>query len=386
MLVLPKVKHQDVPTVIRSQRILHQLHPRARLCGHHNTYLNQPEKMGLHNACLQGWAPPPVPLHGPNFRSLSNAHKKELVRIHANLGHPSLERLATHLAATGADETIVRAARDYVRDACVESAQPTIARPGKLHEPTEFNQVLGIDGFFWKGRAGIQVYVVHFIDECSCFHLGRRVESRHTSAALPAFQESWMSWAGAPREIYLDSAGQLRSTDMWTALQSLNIQAFVTSEAWQRGCVERHGQVIKQMLTRLDQEVAFSTIEEIDTALLQCVRAKNFLVRHQGYSPEQIVLGTSTALPASICSDESCSAHSLAIADGLEADKFRASLDLRARARSAFLNADNSDALRRAALRRTRPVRGPFLQGQCVLYWIKRPHHPNRQAAACSLK
>ena len=279
--------------------------------------------------CLQGWAPPPVPLHGPNFRSLSNAQKTELVRIHANLGHPSPERLATHLAATGADETIVRAARDYVCDACVESAQPTIARPGKLHEPTEFNQVLGIAGFFWKGRAGIQVYVVHFIDECSCFHLGRRVESRHTSAALPAFQESWVSWAGAPREIYLDPAGELRSSDMRTALQSLNIQAFVTSEAWQRGRVERHGQVNKQMLTRLDQEVPFSTVEEIDTALLQCFRAKNSLVRHQGYSPEQIVLGKSTALPASICSDESCSAHSLAIADGLEADKFRASLDLR---------------------------------------------------------
>ena len=91
---------------------------------------------------------------------------------------------------------------------------------------------------------------------------------------------------------------------MWTALQSMNIQAFVTAEAWQRGRVERHGQVIKQMLTRLDQDVPLSNVSDVDAALAQCFRAKNSLVRHQGFSPEQIVLGKATSLPASLCSDE----------------------------------------------------------------------------------
>ena len=220
-----------------------------------------------------GWGPPPVPLHGPHFRALRKSEQAELIRVHNNLGHPAPERLSAHLRAIGAADAIVQAARDYVCDACVESAHSSISRPAKLHEPTEFNQVVGIDGFFWRGQAGFQIYVVHFIDECSCFHLGRRVDSRHTSSALPAFQDAWLTCAGAPKEMYVDPAGELRSTEMWTALQSMNIQAFVTAEAWQRGHVERHGQVIKQMLTRLDQDVPLSNVSDVDAALAQCFRA-----------------------------------------------------------------------------------------------------------------
>ena len=203
---------------------------------------------------LEGWAPPPVPLHGPAYRSLTSQEKSDLVRMHRNLGHPAPMTLAEHLTSAGAAGHIIAGAREYQCDTCLESTQPRHQRPSKLHEPVEFNHTVGVDGFYFKGRAGFQVYVLHVIDEASCFHLGRRAASRHTSQAIRLLEELWLSWAGSPKNIYLDPAGEFRSEEWLTFLQGHNMLPFVTTDAWQRGRVERHGDVVKQMLARCDEE------------------------------------------------------------------------------------------------------------------------------------
>lgn len=87
---------------------------------------------------LEGWAPPPVPLHGPKYRSLNSDEKRQLVQLHKNLGHPDPSVFANHLKDQGALDHIVEAARDFVCDTCVESTQTRHQRPSKLHEPKEF--------------------------------------------------------------------------------------------------------------------------------------------------------------------------------------------------------------------------------------------------------
>ena len=59
-------------------------------------------------------------------------------------------------------------------------------------------------------------------------------------------------------------------------------------------------------------------------------------------------------------SDETATAHGLAIAEGLEGDAFRENLARRSAAQQAFVEADNSDAIRRALLRRSNPIRGSY--------------------------
>ena len=134
------------------------------------------------------------------------------------------------------------------------------------------------------------------------------------------------------------------------------------------------------MLNRLDTDRAISTAEEFDQALLQSCQAKNSLVRHFGYAPEQIVLGKSIRIPASNASDETATSHTLADGDDLEAERHKSRLELCCKARQAFLEADNSQTIRRAMLRRSNPVRGPYTAGQLVLYWLKKKS-PNRLAA-----
>ena len=213
--------------------------------------------------------------------------KSDLIRLQTYLGHPSPETLAKHLAIAKASPHVVQAAKEFVCDACVESTQPRHQRPAKLHEVSEFNEEVGLDGFYWRGQGGFQVHVVHLIDEGSCFNLGRRSTSRHHLDTLQVIQDAWNSWAGPPCHLYLDPAGELRAAKLEETLQPWGTTCFVTSEAWQRGRVERHGRIIKQMLTRMDNQQPTATVEEFDTILLLCFQAKNAMVRRFGYPPEQ---------------------------------------------------------------------------------------------------
>ncbi|CAE7423916.1 RE1 [Symbiodinium sp. CCMP2592] len=213
------------------------------------------------------------------------------------MGHPDPKKLSEHLRAAGEDKQLVEAALDYQ---C----------------------------------AGYRAYVVHVLDESSCFHLG------------------------TPKLVYVDPAGEFRSEATLEAFQRQNIKTFVTAAAWQRGRVERHGDIVKSMLSRLDKESPITNDSSLDQALHQVFNAKNALVRHKGYAPEQIVLGRSVRIPGSITSDEEWSSHALTEGDDLEAEAHRRRLDLRCRARQAFFEADNCQTIRRAMLRRSHPVGG----------------------------
>ena len=330
------------------------------------------------NQVCEGWAPPPIALHGPKFRLLSENEKNDLVKLHKNLGHPDPEKLAAHLQAQGARLQVIEAAREFVCDACVESSAFRHQRPAQLHDPSEFNDFVGIDGFFWSGKAGFQVMVFHCIDEASLFHLGRRLDNRNLEHVIPAFSDMWLSWAGNPTGIYSDPAGEFCSDEWLSFLQGLNIVPKLSTEAWQKGRVERHGALIKEMLNRYDAEKVISSTHEFDTVLRACFQAKNSLSRHQGFSPEQIVLGKATRVPASLTADESLGAHSMAVGDDLACERFRQQLEIRSLARKTFLATDNDQAIRRALLRRSCPPRGPFHAGQLVMYW-RRPGKPNRR-------
>ena len=257
-------------------------------------------------------------------------------------------------------------------DGCVETQKgPKTARPGQLHPIREFNDLIGIDGFYWKGKRDFQVHVIHCIDEGSLFHLGKR-NDRGANLTQGLLEDMWFSWAKAPSSLYSDPAGEFISERWLDFLQEHNIKPELTSEAWRRGRVERHGGVIKDMLTRMDAEQPFENTADFDMALRKCFQSKNSMIKHNGFSPEQIVLGKATKLPASLTCDEDLAAHSLAGSDTPEGLKFLESLNRREQARRAFLQADNNAAARRALVGRSRPHRGDWQSGQWCLYWRRR--------------
>ena len=60
---------------------------------------------------------------------------------------------------------------------------------------------------------------------------------------------------------------------------------------WQLGRAERHGSILKTMLSRFEAEHPIQNSRDFQEALELCCLAKNALSRAQGFTPEILVLG-----------------------------------------------------------------------------------------------
>ena len=82
----------------------------------------------------QGHPPRSIPRHGPGYLRLSDEQKKEISRLHNNLGHPSADMFAKFLGERKAEPEIIQGARDYSCSVCLETV-PTVklSRPSKIH-------------------------------------------------------------------------------------------------------------------------------------------------------------------------------------------------------------------------------------------------------------
>ena len=340
-----------------------------------NVSSNQPDRsQAVVTPCrvdVPPWTPMSATVSGPKFLALSDKDKGIIRKLHRNLGHPTAARLARHLTEMHALPQLIEGAKDFQCESCAELTSPHKSMPGNLKDPKEFNEKISIDGFEWKSKSGLTTYVLHILDDATRFHLGRRTQ-RDSQLLTKGAKDMWLQWAGTPNQIAHDQGGEF-VTDEWKLfLQENGITPILSSAPWQRGRIERHGGVIKEMLNRMDQEKPINDLNHFDEALFQCFHAKNTMSVHEGYSPEQAVLGKASKLPASVVSDEDLTAHMACDGKDLASDLFRQKLELRASARAAFSQADNSAAIRRAMNHQSRGVAHSWSCGQLCMYWDKR--------------
>ena len=317
------------------------------------------------------WTPLSATVSGPKFQSLNSHDKGIIKKLHNNLGHPTAEKLARHLSENQALRALVEGAKDFVCPSCAERKPPALTTPGNLREAKEFNEKIHIDGFEWESKRGLKIYVLHILDDATRFHLGIRTH-RDADRAIKMVKQNWFQGAGIPQYIAHDQGGEFVSEEWKIMLQENGICPILSAAPWQRGRIERHGGIIKEMLDRIDNERNIEDLTQLDGALQQCFRAKNMMSVHEGYSPEQAVLGRASRLPASIIDDESLSTHLSGHGSDLASDRFRRRLEMRAAARSAFSRADNSEAIRRALTHQSRGTSHPWTCGQLCMYWDRR--------------
>ena len=317
------------------------------------------------------WTPVSASVSGPKFLELSDADQGKIRKLHSNLGHPTAEKLARHLSEVNAKSELVSGARDYQCASCAERVKPGLSTPGNLKDHKEFNERVSIDGFEWESNSGYKAYVLHILDDATRFHLGQRTR-RESEVTSRLVKNMWFQWAGFPKQIIHDQGGEFMTQEWKDLLCQNGIQPILTAAPWQRGRIERHGGVVKEMLSRIDHEIPILDNKQFDEALAQCFHAKNTMSIVAGYSPEQAVLGRASQLPASIVSDETTGPHLNSLADDVASNAFNQRLQLRASARAAFAKSDNSDAIRRAMLRQSRGEVHAWACGQLCMYWDRR--------------
>ena len=322
----------------------------------------------------------PLPEQSERFSSLPKWEQNQIKLMHRNLGHPSNERLSKALQLSGYRAEVVNAANDLRCGVCAKHSPPKHQRPGSLKTLIDFNDKIYLDAISWTGQNGKTFNFYHILDASSHYHVAFGSPSRLSVDVISGIQQNWISWAGAPRHLVVDAATELNSEEFMQFSQRFNIQCTtICPEAhWQNGKIERHGQFLQEMLSKVDAEHPVTSYQELQHALNQCTQSKNMLSIRHGYSPQVIVFGKQSRLPGSVLSDESIPSHLSVIQELDESiqDGFRKQLQLRETARRAFHVADNSDALRRAALRRSCPDRGTYQAGQWVM--IYRTQHATK--------
>ena len=316
-----------------------------------------------------GWTPMPITTHGPGFLNLDEHRRGIVQKLHVNLGHPSPIPFANHLKEAGAAPEIVEAARDYVCPSCAELRPPKMSTPGHMREAAEFNQRVFLDGFEWKNGSGEKFYVLHLFDEATHFHLGQRT-GRTCQATIRFLENVWTLWAGNPKEIVHDSAGEWITEEWKMFLRDEGIHNSMSAAPWQRGRIEKHGDLIKETLNRINSEQKIENERDFDIALRHAFQAKNSLANKGGFSPEQAVLGNAIRVPGSISQDEGLMTHVASEEPGSQV--FQRKMEIRQKARKAFLAADNDQAIRRAMLRKSRGLVQAWQCGQLCMYWDRR--------------
>ena len=150
-----------------------------------------------------------------------------------------------------------------------------------------------MDGFYWTNSTGTKFHEYHIVDWSTNFQCAR-VSADHSSTAVSQLLiDMWFSWAGSPSEMIVDAAAEFNSEEFSLFMQSNNIKlTTISPEAqYQNGKAERHGSVLKSMLTKFEREHPITQTSKLPQALYWCIRAKNATSLKKGYAPEVLGLG-----------------------------------------------------------------------------------------------
>ena len=309
--------------------------------------------------------------HGHRFLSLPAEERSLLARIHKNLGHPSKQVLGQVLRQKGYPIAMIQALEDFHCSVCQMQKKPKIARPAHLKAEIDFGDKVSVDGVSWTNRDGKVFHFYHYLDHGTNYHVAVIAPNRTAEQAIEKLNAAWINWAGPPNEFMADAATEFNSDSFDKYLQALGVKSTIIPPQahWQMGRSERHGDILQDMLRKFELEHSITNYVELQRALTSCTTAKNSCSLRQGFSPDMLVFGKGLRVPGSLTSDDGLTSHLTATDGSAHGLQFRQLLAQRETARRAFAAADNSMALRRAALRRERPHRGQYAAGEWVMVW-----------------
>lgn len=160
------------------------------------------------SASLQG----PLPEQSMRFLALPR-WEHQLKLMHKNLGHPSNERLAKALQATGYRPEVIAAARELRCSVCSQQSGPRHQRPGHLKPIMDFNHKVYLDGVKWTNKQGRSFHWFHMLDAGTNFHVAFIAPSRATSDVIHLINQHWICWAGAPTHLVVGAATEFNNEE-----------------------------------------------------------------------------------------------------------------------------------------------------------------------------
>ena len=182
-------------------------------------------------------------------------------------------------------------------------------------------------------------WVLHCIDYLTRFSAAHVLKNKSAEEIIEEFSLIWISVFGPPENILSDNGCEFSNPKMQNLCCSFNItQKFTAAEApFSNGICERHNALIGKMTTKVvnDQKC------RLNIALLWAIHAKNSLLNKYRFSPYQLVFGHNPNIPGN-------SNNRLPALSTPNDDIVREHLNCLHKARSAYIEAENSNRIRRA--------------------------------------
>ena len=292
---------------------------------------------------------------------------RTVLKLHRMLGHPPTAALAAHLRHAGAEAEWIQCAKELKCQHCKERERPRAVRVARIPRASHFNELVEMDTFYVMHKEEMRK-VLTIQDVYSRFTVDVPVKKETAGCELRALEQHWCSWAGAPKELRIDSSGAHMSEKFKKGCEVNNIKLRIIPHGSHRqlGALERDHQVRREQLALYAR--AFPD-DSLRRALRETAQQRNRMRSVGGSSPAMLALGYVPRIPG--CHDE----FNLAEQARHQDVQSQAHEDLmrRTAAAKAYLEANASRSVRMCLLARSRPERREYAVGEMVYYWRKDP-------------
>lgn len=295
-------------------------------------------------------------------------------RLHKQFGHCPKNVLIQILKASRAPKEYLDAVASFRCESCEVNKPEPQTHKTSVPRPYVFNDCIGLDVFEIYDSVGTRYSALNMICQGTTFQLvyilksgGGQPSSR---ACLDAMLNTWIIWAGYPKEVVVDRGLHNRGTfSRHLAAHGVTIKQAGLEGAEQIGRTERHGGIFKDIYKKVCKDKSLVGIEEVRMATAEICSIKNNGYRKGGFTAQQWVTGRLQRVPGSqMDEDEFADVGSLEVtaADGTSA--FARISTVRESAKTTFMKMDCGSKVARAILRRSAPIPGNYQVGDLISY------------------
>ena len=291
--------------------------------------------------------------------------RRELFRIHRNLGHPDRQSFCRALKHAGVKPDIIKWVKIHFDcPICSSRKRPVSHRPAHLSRRLDFNEVVGVDLIYYERKPllnmlcwGTNFQQVALLPDSS---------ARETAKALI---QCWFGHYGPPKMLICDQGTEFTGKEFSMLVSDYAVVLHYTDTAspWQNSRTERAGGIFKSRLAKVCLETSVISEEDLQLAIVETTNAHNQYYNRSGYSPYQRVFGTSMRVPASLLSDDVIDRSFLAKP---ETDEMKRAQEIREAAGKAWMERQDWEAVTRALKSNTRTVdMVPVKNGDRIYIW-----------------
>ena len=186
-------------------------------------------------------------------------------------------------------------------------------RPQSPPRPSMFNHEVGVDVFEVVDSVGMRFSILNAVCMGTTYDQSWNVRESETLGSplshgcLRAFVHGRTRWAGWPRLVRCDRGTYNRGIFSSSLAKNGVVIRLAGLEAPEQiGRVERRGDALKKMMSKVLKDTHASHRESMDMILSGCLNAANEMTRHGGFAQAQWVLSRLPRSPTTMSGEDEC--------------------------------------------------------------------------------